>query len=345
MGIEPDKLKKIVEGAIYAADKPLTLDNLKDLFFLDDQPTTEELKAAIEAIQQDYSDRGVELRLLASGYRFQVKAEVGPWVSRLWEEKPAKYSRALLETLALVAYRQPITRGEIEEIRGVTVSSYIVKTLMERDWVRVVGHRDVPGRPAMYATTKDFLDYFNLKNLDDLPSLAEIRDLDKINEELELVEKFSEDQAQEAAQEAESEQQDENTLNISNMDQTKAEGDNKKPHLTLHDLAEKMSRLRDDEVDVVDVVDVEERVDAENEEEIEHQSMEDDVSEPIETETDMASLESESVLEEEANRPPKSIFDDASEFEEQSEQGKSQDATNAGESEKIDSKLTVDDDL
>lgn len=331
MGIEPDKLKNIVEGAIYAAEKPLTLDNLKELFFLDEQPATEELKAAIEAIQQDYQERGVELKQLASGYRFQVKAELGPWVSRLWEERPAKYSRALLETLALVAYRQPITRGEIEEIRGVSVSSHIIKTLMEREWVRVVGHRDVPGRPAMYATTKDFLDYFNLKNLDDLPSLAEIRDLDKINEELELVEKFSEENAQAAEEAEESEQQDENTLNISDMDAAKSEGDNKKPNLTLHALAEKMSRLRDDD-------------EAEHQEvdgaALDQQEMESAVLEDAETETDY-----EAVTE---SKPHESVAEDddnTTEFVTKPEALESQDQQDTGQPEQTDSKLTADDDL
>ncbi len=135
----------------------------------------------------------MKLKQVSSGYRFQATEEVGPWVSRMWEEKPARYSRALLETLALIAYRQPITRGEIEEIRGVSTSSHIMKTLQEREWVRVVGHRDVPGRPAMYATTRLFLDYFNLKNIDELPSLSEIRDLDEINRELDLADGINPD--------------------------------------------------------------------------------------------------------------------------------------------------------
>src|SRR5690606_10035661 len=130
----------------------------------------DQLRAALGAIQAFYRQRGFELKEVASGYRFQVATAMAPWVSRLWEERPQRYSRALLETLALIAYRQPITRGDIEEIRGVAVSSNIVKTLLEREWIRVVGHKDVPGRPAMYATTRKFLDYFNLKNLDDLPS-------------------------------------------------------------------------------------------------------------------------------------------------------------------------------
>ena len=137
-------------------------------------------------MEEEYSSRGIELVKVASGYRIQVKATMQPWISRLWVEKPGRYSRAFLETLAIIAYRQPVTRGEIEEIRGVSVSSSITKTLIERGWVRVVGHRDVPGKPAMFGTTRDFLDYFNLKRLDDLPSLMELRDLSEINPELDL---------------------------------------------------------------------------------------------------------------------------------------------------------------
>lgn len=181
-----EKLKKIVEGAIFAATKPMTVDHLGALFGEDERPSREDFRAVLAALTEEYADRGVMLKEVSSGFRFQVREDVGQWVSRLWEEKPARYSRALLETLALIAYRQPITRGEIEEIRGVSTSSNIMKTLQERDWIRVVGHRDVPGRPAMYATTRQFLDHFNLKNIDELPSLAEIRDLDEINRELDL---------------------------------------------------------------------------------------------------------------------------------------------------------------
>ena len=183
---DKDKIKKIVEGALFSSSQPMNLDRLSGLFFDEERPTKDEFQLALTSLQEDYTDRGVVLKEVASGYRFQVKEEVGEWVSRMWEDKPVRYSRALLETLALVAYRQPITRGEIEEIRGVSVSSNIMKTLLEREWVRVVGHRDVPGRPAMFATTRIFLDYFNLKNLVELPPLSEIRDFDKINEELEL---------------------------------------------------------------------------------------------------------------------------------------------------------------
>jgi len=144
------------------------------------------IKEVIEMLQSDYAGRAMELKEVASGYRFQVRQGYADYVGKLWEEKPAKYSRALLETLVLIAYRQPITRGEIEAIRGVSVSSHIVKTLVERDWVRVIGHRDVPGKPSIYGTTKEFLDYFNLTSLDELPSLADVKDLDKVVPELAL---------------------------------------------------------------------------------------------------------------------------------------------------------------
>lgn len=179
-------LRKIVEGAILAAAQPITIARILELFDEEVAPTKDEVLAALQDIQADNTERGFELKEVASGWRFQVREELAPWVNRLWDEKPQKYSRALLETLSLIAYRQPITRGDIEEIRGVAVSSHIMKTLMERDWVKVVGHRDVPGRPSLYATTRQFLDYFNLKNLEDLPSLSEIRDLDELNNVLNL---------------------------------------------------------------------------------------------------------------------------------------------------------------
>jgi segregation and condensation protein B len=183
-GIDSKTLKNIVEAALLAAGQSVTLDKLGELFDEESRPTKEEFVAALEDIDVDCKGRSFELKRTASGYRFQVRQELAPWISRLWEEKPKKYSRALLETLVLIAYRQPITRGDIEQIRGVAVSSDIIRTLMEREWVRVVGHRDVPGRPALFATTRQFLDYFNLKSLEELPPLDEIRDLDSINVEL-----------------------------------------------------------------------------------------------------------------------------------------------------------------
>jgi len=181
-----EKVRQIIEGLLLAAAKPLTLDKLAELFTKEELPERAVLKEALAEIEKSCEGRGFELKKVASGYRFQVRQELSDWVGRLWEEKPQRYSRALLETLAIIAYRQPITRGDIEKIRGVAVSSSIIRTLLERDWVRVVGHRDVPGRPAMYASTREFLDYFNLENLDELPALTEIRDMEGLNQELTL---------------------------------------------------------------------------------------------------------------------------------------------------------------
>ncbi|WP_336368215.1 SMC-Scp complex subunit ScpB [Marinobacter sp. C2H3] len=178
-------LQAIAEAALLAAGKPLSLDQLRDLFPDDERPARQVMEHVMVQLSAACEGRGFELREVASGYRLQIREAYAPWVGRLFEDKPQRYSRALLETLALIAYRQPITRGEIEDIRGVTVSSNIIRTLLEREWVRVVGHRDVPGRPAMYATTRQFLDYFNLKGLDQLPPLSEIRDLEEIGREIE----------------------------------------------------------------------------------------------------------------------------------------------------------------
>ncbi len=181
-----EQIARILEGAMLSFNKPLSEAQMENLFLEDERPTKQDIRAALALLQAQCEGRGVELNEVASGWRYQVCQDVSPWVSRLWDERPQRYSRALLETLALVAYRQPITRGEIEDIRGVAVSSHIMKTLLEREWVKVIGHRDVPGRPAMYATTRQFLDYFNMQSLNQLPSLAEIRDLEKINRELDL---------------------------------------------------------------------------------------------------------------------------------------------------------------
>lgn len=178
-------LKQIVEAAILAADQPLPIDSMISLFE-GEQPSRAQVREVLEEIEADCEGRGFMLKQVASGYRFQVRQEYSEWIGRLWEERPPRYTRALLETLALIAYKQPITRGDIEEIRGVAVSTNIIRTLLEREWVRIVGHRDVPGRPAIYATTRAFLDYFDLGSLDELPTLAEIQDLDGVNVELDL---------------------------------------------------------------------------------------------------------------------------------------------------------------
>lgn len=196
-------LIQIIEGALLAAGRPMTVAQLAELFEEHERPENSAIREVLKEVGERCDGRGFELQEVASGFRFQVRQSLSPWVARLWHERPQKYSRALLETLALIAYRQPITRGEIEEIRGVAVSSNIIKTLLEREWVRVVGHRDVPGRPAMYATTRQFLDYFNLKNLDQLPALAEIRDFDTLNSELGFSEPLPAELAAEAAAAAE----------------------------------------------------------------------------------------------------------------------------------------------
>ena len=180
------KICNIVEAALLAAGKPLSLERLLLLFADDEQPHRQEIVEVLAQLQQRYQQRGVDVVEVSTGWRIQVRKEYSSWISRLWDEKPARYSRALLETLSLIAYRQPLTRGEIEDVRGVAVSTNIIKTLSEREWIRVVGKRDVPGRPSLYATTREFLDYFGLKGLDELPPLAEIREFDVINPELDL---------------------------------------------------------------------------------------------------------------------------------------------------------------
>jgi|TARA_B100000745_G_scaffold16546_1_gene11891 segregation and condensation protein B len=178
-------IKNILEAALMTAGHPMSVEQMAGLFDEAERPKPAAITKIMKSLMSDYQGRGIELIEVASGYRFQARPEYAIWVGRLWEEKPQRYSRALLETLALIAYQQPITRSEIEDVRGVSVSTNIIKTLLERDWVRVVGHKDVPGKPALYATTKAFLDYFNLKSLEQLPSLMDVRNLDEIEKELE----------------------------------------------------------------------------------------------------------------------------------------------------------------
>ena len=178
--MEADRLRQILEAALLAADEPLTVEQFVKLFRSDEvdaEAIRGQVREALKQLQQECEGRGYELVRVASGFRFQVRQALSPWISRLWEEKPPRYSRALLETLALIAYKQPVTRGDIEDVRGVSVSQSIMRTLLERGWIRVVGQREVPGKPAMYGTTRAFLDYFNLKSLDQLPPLPEIREL------------------------------------------------------------------------------------------------------------------------------------------------------------------------
>ncbi|HEY5780576.1 MAG TPA: SMC-Scp complex subunit ScpB [Lysobacter sp.] len=179
-------ITRIVEAALLASNQPLTLAQLNALFPEDQPPPADSVEQALEALREVSAERGVELVEVASGFRFQVKADVHPWVARLWTERQSRYTRATLETLALIAYRQPITRGEIEQVRGVAVNSNIIKALEEREWIRVVGHRDVPGKPALFGTTKGFLDYFGLKRLDELPPLSELKDIGELEPQLQF---------------------------------------------------------------------------------------------------------------------------------------------------------------
>ena len=172
-----DNLSLIIEALLFSSSRPLNEKEILSAFDLRSPPTSNEIKEALKSIEEKYSDNSIELVKVASGYRLRIRQEYSSWVAKLWEAKPQKYSRALLETLALIAYKQPITRGEIEEVRGVSVSSQIIRTLLDRSWIKVVGHRDVPGRPALFSTTKDFLDDLNLSKLSDLPELPEIQNI------------------------------------------------------------------------------------------------------------------------------------------------------------------------
>lgn len=182
--LDSENIVKLIEAAIFASDQPLSLENIKQDLFDDKNVSKSQIEKALMTLNDLYSDRGIELKRLASGYRFQVVESLGPYLGKMWQEKPAKYSRALLETLALIAYKQPITRGEIEDVRGVSVSTNIMRTLIERGWVQSVGHKEVPGRPSLYGTTSSFLDYFSLKSLSDLPELMEPESLDVIAKKL-----------------------------------------------------------------------------------------------------------------------------------------------------------------
>jgi segregation and condensation protein B len=175
---DPRDLAGLLEALLLASGRPLSLERMAELFEENERPEPAQLRAALELLREGCGGRAFELKEVASGFRLQIREPFSPWVGRLWEERPQRYSRAMLETLALIAWRQPITRGEIEDVRGVAVNSQIIKTLLEREWIRVVGHRDVPGKPAMLATTRAFLDHFNLKSLEDLPSLAALRELE-----------------------------------------------------------------------------------------------------------------------------------------------------------------------
>lgn len=196
--MDKEQLQNIVEAALMVSERPVSLNRLLALFEKElDRPEKADVRAAIDQITEDYTGRGIEVKEVASGFRIQVNGDYSEWINLLFEDRPPRYSRALLETLAIIAYRQPVTRAEIEEIRGVSVSSNIIRTLQERSWIRVVGQRDIPGRPELLATSKEFLDYFNLKKLSELPALAEIKDFDQINPDLfdELEKKIQEETA------------------------------------------------------------------------------------------------------------------------------------------------------
>lgn len=182
----PEKIQSIIEAALMVAGQPLSLTQIQSLFSEEERPTNPTISALLNTIKERFTDSGIELQEVASGFRFQAKAELSPWLCKLWEERPPRYSRAFLETLAIVAYKQPITRAEVEEIRGVTTSSPILKTLLEREWIRIIGYREVPGKPPLYGTTKAFLDHFNLKSLADLPTLAEFKNLETQEAELQV---------------------------------------------------------------------------------------------------------------------------------------------------------------
>jgi segregation and condensation protein B len=186
MVVSPEQLEQIIEAAFMVAGKPLKINELEKLFDEAEQPSPQAIQTAIQAIRERYSVRGIELREVASGFQLQAKAALSPWLTRLWEERAPRYSRAFLETLALIVYRQPITRAEIEDIRGVTVNSQTMKTLLEREWIRIIGHKEVPGKPALYGTTKTFLDHFNLKNLEELPTLSEIKNMESQEAKLQV---------------------------------------------------------------------------------------------------------------------------------------------------------------
>lgn len=218
-------LRNVCEAALLAAGRPLSVEQIAELFDEAERPGTQQVRMALEALAADYAARGIELREVATGFRVQVRPEAAPIVARLWQERPAKYSRALLETLALIAYRQPITRGEIEDIRGVAVNPNIIRTLQERGWIRTVGYREVPGRPELLGTTREFLDYFGLKSLDNLPTLAQLRDVENLGVQLE----FPETQSTAGTTEAAPAEAEEVLPAVSDEEAALAEGDDELP--------------------------------------------------------------------------------------------------------------------
>jgi segregation and condensation protein B len=234
-----EKIKHIVEAALLASDEPLSVDQVCKLFRSDEieeENARSIIREVLQTIEKECEDRGYELVRVSSGYRFQIPQDLSVWISRLWEQKPPRYTRALLETLSLIAYQQPVTRGDIEQVRGVSVSTNIVRTLLERGWIREVGHREVPGRPVLYATTKSFLDYFNLKSLSELPPLSEIRELVEAGED----KTDSEEQQMDEGSEEAAEIIDGSSSNLSTIESSTPIGNNDRDgaqivHLTLAD--------------------------------------------------------------------------------------------------------------
>ncbi|ABS08852.1 SMC-Scp complex subunit ScpB [Shewanella baltica] len=194
MQINPTQLKQLIEASLFVLGKPLSAKMLKDTVLVDFTVSRDKIKAALDELQQDYQDRGVQLVKVAGGYRFQTLEVLSPFLQPLWQEKAPKYSRATLETLAVIAYRQPVTRGDIEQVRGVAISSHIIKSLSDRHWIKVVGHKEVPGRPALYATTLEFLAYFGLDTLADLPPLSDTESLQAVFSSVKLTPEQSEEQ-------------------------------------------------------------------------------------------------------------------------------------------------------
>lgn len=234
-----EKIKHIVEAALLASDEPLSVDQVCKLFRseeIEEENARSIIREVLQTIEKECEDRGYELVRVSSGYRFQIPQDLSVWISRLWEQKPPRYTRALLETLSLIAYQQPVTRGDIEQVRGVSVSTNIVRTLLERGWIREVGHREVPGRPVLYATTKSFLDYFNLKSLSELPPLSEIRELVEAGED----KTDSEEQQMDEGSEEAAEIIDGSSSNLSTIESSTPIGNNDRDgaqivHLTLAD--------------------------------------------------------------------------------------------------------------
>ena len=189
-----NKLLQIIEAALLSASRPLSIEEILKIFPEDEAPTKENIKSALEELELLNKNRGVEIKKVSSGFRMQVKQSLSPYIAKLWEEKPLRYTKATLETLALIAYRQPITRGEIEEIRGVSVGTQLIRGILDRGWIKVVGQRDVPGKPSLYATTKEFLDYFGLQHLRELPNLPDLPDIESLDMDLPLEEKVQEEE-------------------------------------------------------------------------------------------------------------------------------------------------------